>query len=457
MSTNDREHSKIIKRARRWFIYSLQGRLLLASIFCLPLFIGASGWLLDRAFQNNLRSAEAEQLKTQLYILLGAAEWKDNKLTLPDRLADPRFSSITSGLYGQVTLNSALVWRSSSAQLLTTPLPSIEQSHTVNQESFDETENLFRFCYDLSWEDDNRVEQPLRFQLFHTRDQFLARLKSYRQQLWGGLVPLALGLLFIQLMILRWGLRPLSKLAKDINSLPHTQGQQLMGDYPAEIMPVTESLNQVLKSEQLQQQRYKNTLGDLAHSLKTPLSIIQGEDTEKSSVVTEQLNRMNNIIRHQLQRAVIQSHHPLRQQQLIRPVVQRLCGAMQKVYRDKKIEIDIDIAKDLSYPIDSQDLFEILGNVIENACKYGKKKILIGAGIQGDTLKVTVGDDGDGIAENASDILQRGTRMDTAKPGQGLGLAIATDIISAYDGSLDISQCATLGGASFTITLPHKN
>jgi len=438
-----------------WLTRSLQGRLLIASIFCLPLFIGASGVLLDRAFQENLRGAEAAQLKTQLYILLGAAEWQDDTLTLPEELSDPRFSSVTSGLYGQVTRSNQILWQSKSAQLLDTALPIIDLPHAAGQEQFDVAAVLFRLSYDLIWEDDHGVEQPLRFQIFHRQDQFMSGLKKYRQQLWYSLTPLAIGLLLIQLMIMRWGLQPLSLLAQDIKALPHRQDHQLTGDYPTEIASVTDSLNQVLDSEQRQRQRYQNTLGDLAHSLKTPLAIIQGEDIGKSPVITEQLERMNNIIRHQLQRAVIQGQHQLRKQEPIRPVIERLSHAMDKVYRDKNLHIDIQMPQDLSCTVETPDLFELFGNIIENACKYGQKNIRIDGTTINHTVQISIADDGNGITtDNKTNVLRRGARIDTVQPGQGLGLSISTDIISAYDGSLDIFKDTSLGGACFVVTLP---
>ena len=169
----------------------------------------------------------------------------------------------------------------------------------------------------------------------------------------------------------------------------------------------------------------------------------------------EQVERMNTIIRHQLQRAVLQTNHQHRTPEEVLPVVQRLCTAMGKVYHDRNIHFDVHIAQGTNYPIESQDLFELLGNLIENACKYGKDQVIISAATLTQSLIITVADNGKGInATEQESILQRGARADTAKPGQGIGLAVSTDIVSAYGGSIDVANSETYGGAEFRVRLP---
>ncbi|MBR9911741.1 MAG: GHKL domain-containing protein [Gammaproteobacteria bacterium] len=449
------------------FLNSLQGRFIAASLLCLPLFIGASGLLLENAFKENLLSTEQEQLQSQLYILLGSAEVQRGNLWLPEQLPEPRYTLMDSGLYAKIlTLNPEHLtdtawlsrWRSTSARLLDETLPESRAPFETNRQSFASLPHFFRLTYDLVWEDQQGTALPLRFQIYHTRDSYSAQLKRYRQQLWYGLSFLAMALLTLQVFIMRWGLRPLKKLVRELKLLPEQTERQLRGVYPREIAPVTNSLNRVLANEQKQRERYQNTLSDLAHSLKTPLAIIQGEvqqHSHSSGILTEQVERMNTIIRHQLQRAVLQTNKKLHTPQKIRPVVERLCTAMDKVYRDKHIEFNLDIGAGIMYPIESQDLFELLGNLIENACKYGRRQVHIKARRLDSDLIITIGDDGSGIASHQQQaILQRGARADTANPGQGIGLAITQDIVSAYGGSLKVQRSATLGGAEFEICLP---
>lgn len=449
-------------------LFSLQGRFIIASLLCLPLFIAASGLLLERAFKDSLITNEQEQLNSQLYILLGAAEVQQRQLLLPEQLHEPRYNVVDSGLYATVSTptqvqpgdvtNWKQLWQSESISILNLTLPYNTVVFATDQRLMENTGGYFRLTYDLSWMDDNQNALPLRFQIYHSQKAYHQQVKKYRQQLWYGLSFLAMGLLTIQVIIMRWGLRPLKRLAKELRRLSLGEQSRLAGHYPDEITPVTNSLNEVLHHEQRQRERYRNTLGDLAHSLKTPLAIVQGElqrDSINTQLANEQLERMDNIIRHQLQRAVLQTSQKLHAPQPIRPVVQRLCNAMAKVYQDKNIRFDIDIADDLAYPIESQDLFELLGNLIENACKYGHDRIAISARDQGGDLFVIVADNGPGINSDSLDvILQRGARADTAKPGQGIGLAVTTDVVSAYGGSIRAGNSADLGGAEFEVVLP---
>lgn len=454
------------------FLNSLQGRFIVASLLFLPLFIGGSGLLLEQAAKDNLLLAEKEQLQSQLYILLGSAEVQEGEFWLPEQLPEPRYSLIDSGLYAQIRSPNSpenknappnlwqLQWQSPSSNLLNETLPSSPQRFSTNYQQLEKLESFFRQTYDLSWEDDNGESLPLRFEIFHSRAPYNQQLQQFRQQLWYGLSFLAMVLLTIQVIIMRWGLNPLKRLVRDIKNLSQQESQQLSGTYPDEITPITNSLNELLSSELQQRERYKNTLSDLAHSLKTPLAILQGElqhNDRNSTLMGEQVDRMDTIIRHQLQRAVIQSSHRHQTQIDILPVVERLCAAMEKVYRDKSLTFDIHIAPGTRYPIENQDLFELLGNLIENACKYGQDTVAISAASLTQSLIITVADNGAGIeATEQENILQRGSRADTAKPGQGIGLAVSTDIVSAYGGSIDVANSEKYGGAEFRIRLPIK-
>lgn len=450
-------------------LFSLQGRFIMASLLCLPLFIAASGLLLERAFKDSLITSEQEQLHSQLYILLGAAEVQQGQLFLPEQLHEPRYNVVDSGLYATVSTPAQVdpdgithwkqLWQSESISILNLTLPYNTIAFATDQRLLESSGEYFRLTYDLSWMDDNQHALPLRFQIYHSQKAYHQQVKKYRQQLWYGLSFLAMGLLTIQVIIMRWGLRPLKRLAKELKRLSLGEQSRLTGHYPDEITPVTNSLNDVLHHEQRQRERYRNTLGDLAHSLKTPLAIVQGElrrDAINTQLAHEQLERMDNIIRHQLQRAVLQTSQQLHAPQPLLPVIQRLCNAMGKVYQEKNIHFDISVAEGLTYPIESQDLFELLGNLIENACKYGHDRVVISARNQGQDLLITVADNGPGIQDQTQDIiLQRGARADTAQPGQGIGLAVTTDIVSAYGGSIRAGNSAALGGAEFEVILPR--
>lgn len=444
---------------------SLAARLFAASLVVLPLFLGASGYMLDSAFHRSLYAAESERLKTHIYLLLSEAEVESGQLWFPEQFAEPRFSLLGSGLYGWAGDSSGrMLWRSDSAQLL------LEDNITVGtapveagSEAFYDLqigeEALFAYHYDVAWD---TAAGPLlfRFAALHSQASLQAKLGEYRAQLWQWLGALAVLLLATQTLILRWGLQPLRQLAEDLTAVESGQTRQLRGHYPAEIEPVTQNLNLVLRNEQAQRERYRNTLADLAHSLKTPLAVISGHVNSSragsagDATLQEQVDRMDQIVSHQLQRATLNSKTLVSRSTPVQAVVARLSQALDKVYDGKRIAFSADIDAGLQFNGDERDLMEVLGNLIENAYKYGRSQVRCSADRHGEQLQLRIEDDGDGVpAAKRQTILQRGARADTATPGQGIGLAVAVDIISSYNGSISIGK-SDLGGASFNLTLP---
>lgn len=445
---------------------SLASRLLLASLIILPLFVFFSGAMLDKAFQKSLRLSEAEKLRTQLYILLGASEWLDNQFWLPEQLTEPRFAAVNSGLYAWVSNNSnEILWQSPSSKLIAFDSSKTSPLLSTGREQFRDIErsgtDYFYYQYDLIWETHDGADIPLRFTLWQDKVGFSRTLKQYRTLLWEWLGAMTVFLLITMAVVMRWGLAPLKRLAKDLKAIQAGDQDQLPGHYPEEIQPVTDNLNQLLQGERQQRERYRDTLGDLAHSLKTPLSVVRGslsqlQQPQLQHQLDEQVERMDSIIRHQLQRAVRRSQSSLHIEFTpIAPQAERVKNTLDKVYRDKGINCRISIAEEINFPGSLQDLMEILGNLMENAYKYGNEEVAISALHQGDNLVFSIADDGPGIPpEKRINILQRGERADTAKPGQGIGLAVAVDIISSYNGSLTIDQ-SSLGGAVFNVSLPR--
>jgi two-component system sensor histidine kinase PhoQ len=461
---------------------SLSGRLLLASALVLPVFLGFSAYMLDLAFQRSLLAAERQQLNTHIYLLLAAAELRDkpgdnelgdHQLALPDALTEPRFSQPGSGLYGFVfDAEGAPVWRSSSTRLWPDNLlDAVAVSITARPVTPGESqftaidagdENYYRFDYDVAWETDDGAQPRYRFSVLHTQTTLQAEREAYRRQLWWLLGGLALLLLIAQALIMRWGLRPLITLARHLHKVEQGETSTLQGDYPREIQPVTDNLNRVLTLERTQRERYRNTLADLAHSLKTPLAVLRGALNESGgksaghlpATVEEQVTRMDQIVRHQLQRAVLGAHGQPGRKTEVTAVIERLAAALQKVYADKHIRFSLDAPKSADFQGDESDLMELLGNILENAFKYGRQQVKVTVESKAGELHITVADDGPAIPNHLQhQILQRGARADTAQPGHGIGLAIAVDIISSYRGSLSIGVSG-LGGAEFRIALP---
>lgn len=424
--------------------------------------------MLNHAYQRSLRASERDALRGQIYLLLGAAEPSESGIQLPHVLPEPRYSTINSGLIAWVlNTDQELLWRSRSGELISAEqLPHLTNAFQPGRERFFnpviDGHEYYAISYDTLWDVDH-VEQGFKFVVMHSRDPIKNEMQAYQKRLWKWLGGMAFLLVVVQTFIAKWGLSPLRKLASDLERVEEGSQQELRGIYPAEIQPVTDNLNRVLRSEQAQRERYRNTLSDLAHSLKTPLAVIRGhiestQDTDftaLSAIVDEQISRMSAIVDHQLRRASAQVTQASQTSVPIRPIVERLINAMHKVYQAKGINCRMTIGSSLNFHGDEADFMELIGNLIDNACKYGEKNINITCKRLGKWLELSVEDDGPGVAADIRQaILTRGARADTATPGQGIGLAVAVDILTSYGGNIDIVK-SKLGGACFKLQIPN--
>jgi len=443
---------------------SLAARFFLASILILPILMGASVYMLNLAFKRSLLAGIEERLATQALLVLAVTEVEESGLDMPETLPEPRLNQSNSGLYAFIYSGDfSKQWQSPSSLLLDeeklllakTPVAPNSSDFTVD---FANDTPLFRYTFDFAWELSENDERLYRLVIFFDQSPFLAELNSYRNQLWRWLGLIGFLIVVSQALILRWGLRPLNILAKDLKKIESGSATSLEGIYPKEIQAVTNNLNTVLKSEKTQRERYRTSLDDLAHSLKTPLAVIQSSlhhDTDKN-LITEQIQRMNQIVSHQLKRAVIKNSSQVGENINISTLIERIVAALKKVYKNKNVGTQLEIEEGILFQGDEQDLFELFGNVIENAFKYCGKTVHIDIYTRDRDLVVEIADDGEGIPENKREtILQRGARADTATTGQGIGLTVAIEIISSYQGSLIIAD-SSLGGAKFTIQLPLK-
>lgn len=446
-----------------------------ASVLLLPVFLGVTGFFLDQAFQANLIEAEKARLRSHIYLLFSAAELPQkplkksdkNKLQMPATLIDTEFERIDSGLYAYIYNDKKeLIWHSNSAALQKAPeynkvSPKFKTGPMAETNIVLNDDNSFVAHFDSIWEDSKSKEYPFRFVVVHNSDDFLDQKTAYRRQLWQWLGAVCILLLLAQTAILRWGLNPLKKLAVALNAMQSGDTSNIEGEHPDELQDIVDNLNQVLAREQALRQRYRNSLSDLAHSLKTPLAVMQARlsqtstDTELQQLTAEQVTRMNQVVSYQLQRAVSSQQQGTHQRTPVEPIVQRLFSALQKVYADKHIHAQYTLADNSVFAGDEQDLMELLGNITENAFKYGKSNVKLSSAIEHEKyLLITIEDDGAGIpAEQQARILERGQRLDSSQPGQGIGLAVAVDIIHSYAGELHIHQ-SELGGATFQIKLP---
>ena len=451
---------------RLTLLRSIQGRLLVASALILPVVMLLAGLALKNAYYSSQEVAVKERLQLQVYLLLGSIELGDQLVVLPQSLQEPRYAQIGSGLYGVIHNGSGrLLWRSESSRLLPEnqvsanfQLPTVL---TAGASSFDHLPDagMFRYRFSVIWEL-NGKEMPLQFTVMEADQPVLKASSAYAGQLVFWLAAVLVVALLAQVLIMRWGIHPLKGLARDLKMIEQGDADRLSGRYPSEVQPVTDNLNRLIDSERQQRERYRNTLGDLAHSLKTPLAVMRGAGEEQlplqeyGSVVDEQVERMDQIVQYQLARAVKSQGGGLAQAVSVKAVVDRMLGALDKVYRDKGVCSDAQISDVLGFAGDERDLMEVLGNLLENAYKYGDSQVRITGQLAQESLYLEIADDGPGVNPEARQvILERGARLDTSIQGQGIGLSVAVDIVSSYDGQLEVAE-SDLGGALFKVTLP---
>ena len=283
---------------------------------------------------------------------------------------------------------------------------------------------------------------------------------------WFSYVLLANLLLVVPLLWLAayWSLRPIKELIHQVAELETHERESLDENPPRELRGLVRNLNILLHGERGRYDRYRTTLADLTHSLKTPLAVLQStlralrngkqmtiEDAEP--VMLEQISRISQQIGYYLHRATLRSEQNLliREVHSVPAILDGLCSALNKVYQRKGVVITVDISPEITFVGEKNDFMEVMGNVIDNACKYCLEFVEISAVHTENQLVILIEDDGPGIPVSKREVIfQRGQRADTLRPGQGLGLSLANDIIEQYDGKIIIGD-SPLGGASMRV------
>ncbi len=445
---------------------SLRTRLLVVASSVLAVFLLLSGEALEQAFRAAAEQGEQDRLEGMVLALLGAAESGPNgTLTIPDNaLPDPRLGHVLSGLDALIfNERGKVVWRSASFSGAVPQVPSPD----VGVSLFKEVGDRFMLCYGVRWVGDTSgphlfggPPKPKRYTvaLFHDQDTYRAQLYTFRRILWFGLGGSAVALIAVQFFVLLWGLSPLRRLARELRQVETGEKSRIESDYATELKPLADGLNAMILAERTQQTRYRNALDDLAHSMKTPLAVLRGiiDDSEADPATRDKLRdplgRIQDITDHQLRKAAAAGRRTLSEPVQLRPIVEKLAGALGKVYAQKQPQFDIRVAYALRARADQGDLYELLGNLMDNAGKWCKQQIAVKIEFADRRLRILVEDDGPGFPDNAAELLARGVRADTHVPGQGIGLGAIAEMVRIYDGSIELGR-SELGGALIDVRL----
>lgn len=447
-------------------MHSIHGRLLLVASLVLVAFLGFGALALDRAFRESMESAIRDRLLQQVYALLGAAaEDELGRMRLPEHLPNPRLASPDSGLYAAVAGEAGeYLWRSRSSlgrdigfnrQLA----PGVHQFDRKQHGPDD----LYILNFAVAWVNDAGKELGYTLSIAENTEGMTAQVDAFRARLFYWLGGVSLLLLIVQGLVLGWGLKPLRRVAVDLRRVELGEIDAIEGHHPKELQGLIRNINMLVQSGRASRDRYRNSLGDLAHSLKTPLTLLRGSAESDATdrmrrTVNEQVARMDEIVQYQLRRAAASAVTVPGTSLKVAPVVERLKATLQKVYREKGIECQTAIDPEVSFYGEQSDLMEFMGNLLDNAFKYGKKRVKVTGGSLPEShsgrrgVRLIIEDDGPGIpAAKRAEVLNRGVRIDQRQPGQGIGLSVAKEIIGLYTGSLEIAE-SELGGASIRIT-----
>lgn len=451
---------------------SLSTRLLASVSILLIVFFGITIVLLDVLFRDLSDRAMHERLELQLRTLISASEENRNAQLIPalDRI-EPRFSNPGSGLYAEILRSDgAPSWRSDS--LTGTGLAFASALHAgerqFSQVHSGDGSRALAVSMGIEWEFNNKQTRTFVFSVAEGLDPYYRQLNRFRVQLFGGFGVVMLLLLGTLAVLLRRLLSPLRRVEQEIEAIEAGNLTEVGTGYPRELLGITTNLNALLNSERERLARYRNTLGNLAHSFKTPLAVMRNllssahaRDLPVAAQLDEQVGRMDDIVKYQLKRAAASGGTGLGTAPVpVHEALEALRGALLKVYIDRQLQCDLQVAEGCVYFGDREDLTEIAGNLLDNACKWAKHHVRLTAqrvsapNARRDGLTLVVEDDGPGIPANEyGHVLERGARLDERVSGQGIGLSVVRELVQLNGGTVTIGT-ADLGGARVEVRLP---
>jgi two-component system sensor histidine kinase PhoQ len=451
---------------------SLSVRLLALTTIVLLIAFAGTAALLDALFRQMSEEAIRDMLEVQVLTLIGLAEpGDDGSLKLPADLPESRLNSLSSGLFAEIVDPvGKRVWRAPSTTGIDLAAGRVVGSGERVYERrrlTDGTEALV-LGIGITWE--LVGDATYGFQVFVGEDlsAYRRQLARFRQQLFGWFGAVMLALLVTIWILLRSGLRPLRRMESEIAAIEQGEVELLGEDYPRELVGVTRNMNALVRSERQRIARFRTTMDDLAHSLKTPLAVLRSELEGREAdpgVVRDQVARMQGVVDYQLRRAAATGPRTLAPASVrLAPICREIASSLRKIHRDRDVRFDMNVPDGLAYPAEQGDLYELIGNLLDNAWKYCRGSVAIDiADRDADgqrELVLTVTDDGPGIPADAADeVVNRGVRASAGAhgrrgdvPGQGIGLAVVAEIVELYGGTLDIDASAP--GARLIVRLP---
>ena len=457
---------------------SLAFRLFAASALWTLFVLPVTGWVLNSIYRQEVERVFDLRLDTAWWALVnlsvgpGSTTPKEPAATA---FGDPSYDVRFSGWYWQISpadpgdASPVLISSSLQGEHLVFPASAATNtpgaSYAIADSTGPQGEQIRLFSKVLTF-GEGLAAKHYRYIVSGNLTEADVTLLRFRGTLILALTLLGVGLVFATLFQVRYGLRPLRAIEQGLGDIRSGKAMRLEGEYPTEIVPLQRELNALLKSNQDVIERARTHVGNLAHALKTPLSVLTNEaNADRSPLgrkVTEQTRIMHDQVQHHLDRArMVARTGTLGGVTEVKPVVEALARVLGRIHGEKGLTITATCEDALSFQGEKQDLEEMLGNLMDNACKWAKMRIEIKAAggapaKRGEpaTLTIEVADDGPGLSDTErADAKQRGKRLDESKPGSGLGLSIVSELAGLYNGRFDLDR-AESGGLSARLTLP---
>ena len=435
--------------------------------------LAAAGILLASLFNAALERNFDARLRAVLDGLLANVEiGQDGAPTLSQQLADTRFSLPLSGWYWQVEPPPG----SKLADLASESLLEQRLRPEADLLAARDADGIASFYMrDLQDTKLRAIEQAFKLPNSSENFSFLVagnfgelrqEVQAFRHTLFTILALLGAGLLAAIFIQVKFGLRPLRRMEESLTAIREGKSERLDGEFPSELQPVADELNLLIQSNSEIIERARTQVGNLAHALKTPLSVLTNEARAHKGTLAAKVAEQAHVMRDQVSLYLDRARRAARAQGLgavteVLPVLEALGRTLQRIHHDKDLRIDVHCDAGLKFRGEKQDLEEMAGNLLDNACKWATRKISVSAeplrenaGDGRHWLILTVDDDGPGLRpEKRAEALKRGRRLDESKPGSGLGLSIVTETASMYNGTVQLAD-ANSGGLRVQLRLP---
>lgn len=435
---------------------SLSLRLTAGALVWLAVLLALGGAVLSAAFRDAVEREFGHRLDALLHAMIAVTDVSpEGTVRLTKPLGDPRFNQIFSGWYWQISGPDGRLVRSRSLWDATLPLGPASTATGGTRVQGPKKESLLMVERNLEFPG---APTAVRVQVAGSLEDIDVGAHRFDTLLAAALALLGLGMSVAVPIQVRFGLRPLRALAADLDAVRNGVHPRLVGRYPGEVAPLAEAMNNLLDHDERLIERARTHVGNLAHGLKTPLAILQAEmhDRPESAALVDQIKVMTRLITYHLGRASAGAGSGRVQgtRVPVREAVDGITKSLSRIFADRSLVFDIRVSDDAVFRGQREDLEEMLGNLMENACKWAARHIRVTSGTSSGDLVLSVEDDGPGLdPEKAEAASRRGERLDEMAPGWGLGLSIVSDIADDNGGTTAFTR-SDLGGLKATLAFP---